>query len=65
MFRKLGIHFDVDPEAMVVTPEGKLKVCWAHLKSHNNHMKFIQFFEQNHTEKFFYSPEELEYMYLG
>jgi hypothetical protein len=44
VFRKVGIYFDVDPEAMVVTPEGKVKVCWAHLKSQNNHMKFIKYF---------------------
>lgn len=59
IFRKYGTYFDIDPRSMVITPEGKLKLCWGHLKSQNSHMKFMKYFEEGRAEKFFYSPEEL------
>ena len=59
IFRKVGIFFDVDAQSMVVTPEGKLKICWAHLEAQNSNMKFMRYFENGILEKFFYSPEEL------
>jgi hypothetical protein len=48
---------------MVVTPEGKLKVCWSHLQTHGSHLKFNRYFASGQAEKFYYSPEEIEAMY--
>ena len=65
LFRKYGLYYEINPSTMVVTPEGKLKGIWSHLKSQNNHLKYIQYFDKSgYLQKFFYSPEELEYMYI-
>ena len=57
IFRKFGTFYEFDPRTFLITPEGKLKLSWIHLKSHNSHLKFISFFENKRLEKFFYSPE--------
>lgn len=65
LFRKYGIFYEVNPKTFVVTPEGKLKCFWSHLKSQNTHLKYIQYFDKiGYHQKFYYAPEELEYMYL-
>jgi serine/threonine protein kinase len=50
----------------MVTPEGKLKTMWCHLRTQNQHLKFYQYFErgQEEMEPFYYSPEEVHCMYL-
>lgn len=59
IFRKTGTYYDIDPHSMVITPEGKLKVCWGHLRSQNEHMKFLKYFDEGFSKNFFYSPEEI------
>lgn len=44
VFRKFGVYYEISPEFFVITPEGKLKAFWSHLKSQNHHMKFFQYF---------------------
>lgn len=58
LFRSFGIYYEINPETLVINPEGKLKAFWCHLKSHNNHLKFFQYFDSNYKIcRFPYSPE--------
>jgi peroxiredoxin len=41
LFRKFGIYYELAPSTFVITPEGKLKALWCHLRSHNCHMKYF------------------------
>lgn len=63
-FRRLGIYYEINPETFVITPEGKLKAFWSHIKSQNSHVKYFQYFDSNYkVYRFAYSPEELECMH--
>jgi hypothetical protein len=63
-FRKFGMYYELDPRTFLITPEGKLKTMWCHLRTQNQHLKFYQYFERGEeTEPFYYSPEEVQFMY--
>jgi hypothetical protein len=60
LFRKFGIFYEVTPETFVITPEGKLKALWCHLRSQNCHLKYFEYFDRNYkVASFAYAPEEL------
>jgi hypothetical protein len=40
--RNNGILLEVDQNKLVVTPEGKLKIFWAHIRPKNSHLSYYR-----------------------
>jgi|JI6StandDraft_1071083.scaffolds.fasta_scaffold03085_3 hypothetical protein len=53
---------DIGPDRIVVTPEGKLKLFWAHIRPKNSHLNYYRCLLFGERLVGCYSPEELESM---
>ena len=53
---------DFGPDRIVVTPEGKLKLFWAHIRPKNSHLNYYRCLLFGERLVGCYSPEELESM---
>ena len=59
IFKKHKVFYNFSPETIVLTPEGKLKLFWANIQEHNNHLPYFQYFMTGGSEYqiSLYSPE--------
>lgn len=42
ILQRVGLIWEVNPQQLVVTPEGKLKCSWSHLQANNAHLRYFQ-----------------------